>query len=248
MLRTALLLLAVFFCTSRALAAWGENWGEMVWGSSAPPAAVPMTGWPGLFLLLTVLLVTALWKMNRISRQVGLTLSVFLLVPVLIAPQISTWNGTSWYTFINGEVADANEVNGNFEALAAALDVTVPNSFANSGIADANEINSNFEVLRAAVEQFTTDAAAATAATETAFNNGVASVDITSDNQAVCEAANGSWDSGSATCGPDNALCMPTSAGGGLCSHCVVGGICEASPLTEAHCSQCCSQGSIDCS
>ena len=32
MLRTTLLLLAAFFYTSPALAAWGENWGEMVWG------------------------------------------------------------------------------------------------------------------------------------------------------------------------------------------------------------------------
>ena len=210
MLRTTLLVIAFSFCTSPALAVWGENWGEMVWGASAPPAAVPLTGWPGLFLLLTVLLVTALWKMKRMPRQVGLTLSVFLLVPVLIAPHISTWTGTSWYTFINGEVADANEVNGNFEALADALDVTVPNSFANSGIADANEINSNFEALRTAVDTFTSNAAAATAATDTAFSNGVASVDITSDNAAayasgvasvditandhqVCEGAGGSW-------------------------------------------------------
>ena len=187
MLRTALLLLAVFFCTSPAPAAWGENWGEMVWGSSAPPAAVPMTGWPGLFLLLTVLLVTALWKMKRMPHQVGLTLSVFLLVPVLIAPHISTWTGTSWYTFINGEVADANEVNGNFEALADALDVTVPNSFANSSIADANEINSNFEVLKAAVDTFTNNMDAATSATETATQNG-------------CVAGGGTWDAGTSTC------------------------------------------------
>ena len=185
MLRTTLLLLLAFFNTSPALAAWGENWGEMVWGASAPPAAVPMTGWPGLFLLLTVLLVTALWKMKRMPRQVGLTLSLFLLVPVMIAPHITTWNGLTWYAFINGEVADANEINMNFEAIASILNVSVPNSFANSGVADADDINSNFEVLIDAVNQFTTDAAVATAATEAAYNNGVASVDITSDNAAA---------------------------------------------------------------
>ena len=185
MLRTTLLLLAAFLCTSPALAAWGENWGEMVWGSSAPPAAVPMTGWPGLFLLLTVLVVTALWKMKRMPRQVGLTLSLFLLVPVMIAPHITTWNGLTWYAFINGEVADANEINLNFEAIASILNVSVPNSFANSGVADADDINSNFQVLIEAVNQFTTDAAVATAATEAAYNNGVASVDITSDNAAA---------------------------------------------------------------
>ena len=161
---------------------WGENWGEMTWGSVA---AVPTLGWLGLVLLLALLVVTVFWKMKRVSLQAGVTLSVFLLVPFLMAPHITTWEGLTWYTFINGEPADANEVNGNFEALADALDVTVPNSFANSGIADANEINSNFEALKTAVDTFTSNAAAATAATDTAFSNGVASVDITTDNAAA---------------------------------------------------------------
>ena len=113
-------------------------------------------------------------------------------------------------TFTNGEVADAGEVNANFSALANALDVTVPNSFANSGIADANQVNSNFDVLKTAVDTFTNDLAAATSATETAFSNGsaqgVASVDITTDNAAAaavaaapravraCTQAGGTWD------------------------------------------------------
>ena len=53
------------------------------------------------------LLVTALWRMNRLPRQVSLTLSLLPLVSVLIAPHIITWNGLTWYAFINGEVADA---------------------------------------------------------------------------------------------------------------------------------------------
>ena len=39
MLRTSLLLLALLFYTSPALAAWGENWGVMVWGAAAPSGA-----------------------------------------------------------------------------------------------------------------------------------------------------------------------------------------------------------------
>ena len=227
---------------------WGENWGEMMWGSVA---AVPTLGWLGLVLLLALLVVTVFWKMKRVSLQAGVTLSVLLLVPFLMAPHITTWEGLTWYTFINGEPANADQVNQNFSALADALDVTVPNSFANSGIADAGEVNANFEALRTAVDTFTNDLAAATAATETAFNNGVASVDITSDNQAVCEDANGNWDAGVGTCSPGSPAldCMPTSAGGSLCSFCVFGGICDDnSPLSLPHCSQCCSQGSIDCS
>ena len=51
MLRTTLLLLAAFFYTSPALAAWGENWGVMVWG--AAPSAVPSIDGLGLGLLRT---------------------------------------------------------------------------------------------------------------------------------------------------------------------------------------------------
>jgi hypothetical protein len=55
MLRTSLLLLAAFFYTSPALAAWGENWGVMVWGAAAPSAVPSMDG-IGLGLLVLVLI------------------------------------------------------------------------------------------------------------------------------------------------------------------------------------------------
>jgi len=110
-------------------------------------------------------------------------------------------------TFTNGEVADAAEVNANFSALADALDVTVPNSFANSGIADANQVNSNFTTLKTAVDTFTNDLTAATSATETAFANGsaegAASVDITTDNAAVCTTAGGTYDAETDSCSVD---------------------------------------------
>ena len=41
MLRSTLLLLAAFFYTSPALAAWGENWGVMVWGAGKPKHPTP---------------------------------------------------------------------------------------------------------------------------------------------------------------------------------------------------------------
>ena len=119
--------------------------------------------------------------------------SILFLVLLLSAASSAQAQVTIPNTFTNGEVADAAEVNANFSALANALDVTVPSSFANSGIADANQVNSNFDVLKTAVDTFTNDLAAATSATETAFTNGsiqgVASVDITTDNAAVCTTA-----------------------------------------------------------
>ena len=119
---------------------------------------------------------------------------------------------------------------------ANALDVTVPSSFANSGIADANEVNSNFTALKTAVDTFTNDLAAATSATEMAFTNGsiqgVASVDITTDNaaaeavaaaaagSAACTQAGGTWDAGTSTCTPAAAL-----------YNCFVGGFCSQAAI-----------------
>ena len=98
-------------------------------------------------------------------------------------------------------------MNQNFDALALALDVTVPNSFANSGIADANEINSNFDVLRQAVDPFTTDAAAAAAATQAAGSN-------------ACTQAGATWN-------PATSVCTPTAPG----YNCYIGGVCARAAI-----------------
>jgi len=203
MLRTSILLLAAFLYASPALAAWGENWGEMVWSSVA---AVPTLGWLGLVLLPAFLVATVFWKMKRVSLQTGVTLSLFLLVPLLIAPHITTWQGLTWYTFINGEEADADQVNQNFSALSSALDVTVPNSFANSGIADANEVNANFNALRMAVDTFTNDLEAATSATQAAGSN-------------ACTQAAGTWNAETSTCTPSSNY------------NCFVGGFCSQAAI-----------------
>ena len=217
MLRSTLLLLAAFFYTSPALAAWGENWGVMVWGAAAPPA-VPMMDGLGLAIR------------GLRSRA---TLGLMVLASFVGAADLAEAQGvTIPNTFTNGEVADAAEVNANFSALANALDVTVPNSFANSGIADANQVNSNFDVLKTAVDTFTNDLAAATSATETAFTNGViqgaASVDITTDNaaaeaaagSAACTQAGGTWDAGTSTCTPAAAP-----------YNCFIGGFCSQAAI-----------------
>jgi len=158
MLRTSLLLLALLSYASPALAAWGENWGVMVWGAAAP-SAVPSIDGLGLGLLVLVLIGLAIRGLR--SRA---TLGLMVLASFVGAADLAEAQVTIPNTFTNGEVADAAEVNANFSALANALDVTVPSSFANSGIADANQVNSNFDVLKTAVDTFTNDLAAATSA------------------------------------------------------------------------------------
>ena len=229
MLRTSLLLLAAFFYTSPALAAWGDNWGVMVWG--AAPSAVPSIDGLGLGLLALVLIGLAIRGLR--SRA---TLGLMVLASFVGAADLAEAQVTIPNTFTNGEVADAAEVNANFSALANALDVTVPSSFANSGIADANQVNSNFDVLKTAVDTFTNDLAAATSATDTAFTNGsiqgVASVDITTDNaaaeavaaaaagSAACTQAGGTWDAGTSTCTPAAAP-----------YNCFIGGFCAQAAI-----------------
>ncbi|MDC1295600.1 hypothetical protein N8077_04625 [Myxococcota bacterium] len=257
MLRTSLLLLAAFFYTSPALAAWGENWGVMVWG--AAPSAVPSIDGLGLGLLLLVLIGLAIRGLR--SRA---TLGLMVLASFVGAADLAEAQVTIPNTFTNGEVADAGEVNANFSALADALDVTVPNSFANSGIADANQVNSNFDVLKTAVDTFTNDLAAATSATETAFTNGsiqgVASVDITTDNAAVCTTAGGTYDAGTDSCSvditTDNAAAeavaaaeAAAAAGSAACTQ--AGGTWDAGTSTCTPAYNCfiggfCSQAAID--
>ena len=225
MLRSTLLLLVAFFYTSPALAAWGDNWGVMVWG--AAPSAVPSIDGLGLGLLALVLIGLAIRGLR--SRA---TLGLMVLASFVGAADLAEAQVTIPNTFTNGEVADAAEVNANFSALANALDVTVPSSFANSGIADANQVNSNFDVLKTAVDTFTNDLAAATSATDTAFTNGsiqgVASVDITTDNaaaeaaagSAACTQAGGTWDAGTSTCTPAAAP-----------YNCFIGGFCSQAAI-----------------
>jgi len=188
-----------------ALAAWGENWGEMVWGLPVSVPSVPGVGLVVLALGLSAMAAWVLRKRRVVLGALGPPVLLLLLVPLLIAPHIRNWNGVIWYEFINGEVADAGEVNQNFSALTDALDVTVPNSFANSGIADANEINSNFETLKTAVDTFTNDLAAATSATETAAENG-------------CTQGGGTWNAGTSTCTPAPAAWSYNCFVGGFCA------------------------------
>ena len=100
----------------RALAGWGdENWGTMVWGDAL---AVPAVGWLGLGVLGLGLAATAAWTLRKRRPGLGLPLLLVLLaVPlVVVAGTVSVPN-----TFVNGEVADADQVNANFDAVETAV-------------------------------------------------------------------------------------------------------------------------------
>jgi len=184
LLRTSLLLLALLSYASPALAAWGENWGVMVWGMAAP-SAVPMMDGIGLGLLLLVLMRLAI-RSPRSSATLGL---------MVIASVTSCAGGdgtlpasTEWSA--EEEAFNAPSTFGAAD-LAEAQGITGPHTFTNREVADAAQVNDNFDGLKTPVDTFATDLAAS--ATYAAFHNGssqgVASVDITTDNTAAGSAA-----------------------------------------------------------
>ena len=186
LLRTSLLLLALLSYASPALAAWGENWAVMVWGMAAP-SAVPMMDGIGLGLLLLVLMGLAI-RSPRSSATLGL---------MVIASVTSCAGGdgtlpasTEWSA--EEEAFNAPSIIGAAD-LAEAQGITGPHTFTNREVADAAQVNDNFDGLKTPVDTFATDLAAATSATFAAFHNGssqgVASVDITTDNTAAGSAA-----------------------------------------------------------
>jgi hypothetical protein len=110
---------------------WGLKWGQMVWGHLVSTPAMP-----GLFtLLLGVLLglygrrALALGGRHRRSGIVALGLLVLLASRVAYA--------TVPFTFTNGTVADANQVNQNFAAHDTSINTLT--SKVNAGAVDIDE-------------------------------------------------------------------------------------------------------------
>jgi hypothetical protein len=122
---------------------WGENWGEMVWGVPEPNADLA-----GMAALLTIGLLCRRWRAGLLVLGCFIGAAGFAEAQDVTIP----------HTFENGQVADASEVNENFQGLSNALDVTVPNSFSNGEIADADQVNDNFisleEGMNAGLQSF----------------------------------------------------------------------------------------------
>ncbi|MEO1936163.1 MAG: hypothetical protein ABGX04_15405, partial [Myxococcales bacterium] len=88
MLRPSLLLLALLSYASPALAAWGENWGVMVWGAAAP-SAVPMMDGLGLGLLVLALIGLAIRGLRSRATLGLIVLASFMGVADLAEAQVT---------------------------------------------------------------------------------------------------------------------------------------------------------------
>jgi hypothetical protein len=146
----------------RALAAWGENWGTMLWGVGS--VAVPTLPGAGLIVLALAFSASAAWTLRKRRGIVGLpVLLVLLAVPLVVAAgTVANLN-----TFVNGTPADADDVNANFDAVEAAVNdnnsrILSPEAllnevFAAGYVTGPHTINTNTQLTNAEV------AAAATA-------------------------------------------------------------------------------------
>jgi hypothetical protein len=89
---------------------WGLNWGQMIWGQAA---AVPAVSFWGLIVVGAVL---GAWGVKRLRGPRPRLLGTIALGLVLLLPISAR---ALPFTFTNGTVADATQVNANFAALAA---------------------------------------------------------------------------------------------------------------------------------
>jgi hypothetical protein len=91
---------------------WGNDWGTMIWGSSVAVPTFGPVGWAillGAFLGATAVIYRR--PLSKVATPLAL-LSVVLLPLVAIALTLP-------HTFVNGTIADADEVNANFAAVVA---------------------------------------------------------------------------------------------------------------------------------
>jgi len=192
-----------------AFAAWGENWGEMVWGL---PVSVPSMPAVGLFVLALALFATAAWRLR--ARKALHSALAILVVPMLAGVLSSPAHAqvSVPHEFTNGDIADADQINANFDALEGAFNglncATASDVVCNPSCPACDTLGSynlgyvdggNDVDITSDNEQVCTTAGG----TYDALTK-ICSVDITTDNaaaaSAACTQAGGTWDAGTSTC------------------------------------------------
>jgi hypothetical protein len=95
---------------------WGEGWGTMIWMGFVPVPTLGPLGW--------TLLVGALVASAAYARGKRRALAPTLLVAISLSVTVTALAGevAPLVTFTNGTVADADEVNDNFDAVKTAVD------------------------------------------------------------------------------------------------------------------------------
>lgn len=93
---------------------WGSGaWGQMFWGGAAVPGLPPAM----LVVLMLACFLAGGWFLQPGRRNQRNTFIALLLIAI----PLSVGALTLPYTFTNGTIADASQVNANFSALAGAV-------------------------------------------------------------------------------------------------------------------------------
>ena len=197
LLSLSFLLLPLLFAVPALAGNWGEDWGTMIWGAAA---AVPSLEVVGVWLLVIAMMAAAGWRLRHRSLQASLMLVLIPLVPLLMAPHYTDWNG-----FTNGTVAESAVMNENFTTMQGGVNaaltanpVSVPHTFTNGTPANADHVNANFTEL------------------ETGVTNAL-------NNRATdCAGAGGTWEAGTSTCTPAPAASSYNCFVGGFCAQAAI--------------------------
>jgi len=180
----------------------------MIWGESL---SVPTLPGLGLIALATALSATAAWRLRHRRGALGLpVLLVLLAVPlVVVAGTVTVPN-----TFVNGEVADADQVNANFDAVEAAVNDNDARIGANESGVAANATGLTAETARAAFAESANamDIAAETSRAEAAEQ---ANADAAATAQSTATTAQAASDANAALIAALEARIAALEAGGG---------------------------------
>lgn len=92
---------------------WFQDWGTMIWGGTFVPT-VPTMGPIGWAFLIGAMLGAACvaWRSQFLKAKGALALVAIVAVPLTALAALNLP-----HTFVNGTVADADQVNGNFDAI-----------------------------------------------------------------------------------------------------------------------------------
>ena len=109
-MRKPCVILATLFCNN-VNAEWGQQWGSMVWGQSS--ANAPMMGGFGQLIFFGLLLVIGVF----VTKRWGLIKTLPAIALLSLMPLMVDADEIELNTFQNGQVADADDVNENFNNL-----------------------------------------------------------------------------------------------------------------------------------
>ena len=196
---------------------WGSNWGEMIWGGNTG-LQIPIGPWALVALGFVLGAYAVYTHRNRATHTVPFIL--ILCVPAVAVIAASVPN-----VFENNTVADATEVNANFNALVSAINsledrvATLESALSVSKTGDVSLVGTNVTVKAAVVARLEGVSTEIQAASNLTLNGGT----TTSVSGTLVNINGGSLPNARVS-DPVQVICPPASGGGSVaCTGSIVG-------------------------